>query len=345
MIVGADGVHSTVRSEMFRIGRELQPGYFAADEEQRMACHYICCFGIAQNVPGWVDGDICRTLGDGVSQLVSSGIKGRVYFFFFAKLPASKYGKEIPRFTEKMKDEFVQKHTRYPVTEKVTFGQLFAHQITSTLTPLHEYVLEKWFFNRIIVFGDSAHKVRSNQLNFIAGRSHLTIFAFQPNPIGGQGGNAAIESCAEFLNVILKTKARRLGSLKGLSDNEIFDIFREIQSTREERAAMVVKASHDEQALVAYESPLKSSLVFKFLLPFLRQETALNKLGKPLSGARRVEQLPDAGRPRTIQFYDEVLYRSSTYSSFAWLFLFALGFSFFMGKAWMIAKSGLPLTP
>jgi hypothetical protein len=345
LIVGADGVHSTVRSEMFRLGHQLQPGYFAADEEQRMACHYICCFGIAQNVPGWVDGDICRTLGDGVSQLVSSGVNGRVYFFFFSKLPASKYGKEIPWFTEEMKKEFVQKHARYPITEKVRFGQLFAHQITSTLTPLHEYVLKKWFFDRIIVFGDSAHKVRSDQLKFIVGESQLIIYSFQPNPIGGQGGNAAIESCAEFLNAILRTKARRLGSLNELSDDEIFNIFQEVQSTREERAAMVVKASHDEQALVAYESLLKSSLAFKFLLPFLRQETALNKLGKPISGARRVEQLPDVGRPRTIPFYDEVLDRSSTSSSFARLLLLALGFAFVLGKTWMIAKSGLHITP
>ncbi|KAF4996969.1 hypothetical protein FGRMN_4187 [Fusarium graminum] len=284
MVVGADGVHSTVRSEMFRLGRQRRPGYFARDEESRMACHYICCFGIAQNVPGWVDGDICRALGNGVFQLVTSGIDGRVYFFFFSKLPVSKYGKEIPRFTNDMKNEFVKENASYHITEKLTFGQLFAHQITSTLTPLHEYVLEKWFFDRIIVFGDSAHK---------------------PNPIGGHGGNAAIESSAEFLNAILSMKSKRSDTLDSLSDNEIHDIFQQFQSNRENRAAMAVQASHNEQRLVAHENLLKSAVVFKVVLPFLPQETALDRLGKPFLGAPKVNQLPDPGRSRKIQFNDE----------------------------------------
>ncbi|KAM0338603.1 hypothetical protein ACHAPU_011259 [Fusarium lateritium] len=328
LVIGADGVHSTVRSEMFRLGRQLQPGYFDRDEESRMACHYVCCFGIAQNVPGWIDGDICRSLGDGISQLVSSGINGRVYFFFFSKLPASKYGKDIPRFTKDMKDEFVKENANYPITENVTFGQLFAHQITSTLTPLHEYHLRKWFFHRIVVFGDSAHKVFSDLINSVSDKPWLTTILLQPSPIGGQGGNAAIESSAEFLNAILAIRSKRSGTLDNLSDNEIHDIFQQVQSNRGERAAMVVKASHDEQALVANENPLRSAIAFKVILPLLPQETALDKLGKPMLGARKVEQLPDVGRSRTIRFSDEVSSTSWTGWAFTKLFLLTLGLAF-----------------
>lgn len=32
ILVGADGIHSTVRREMWRIGSEMSPGYFPADE-------------------------------------------------------------------------------------------------------------------------------------------------------------------------------------------------------------------------------------------------------------------------------------------------------------------------
>lgn len=32
IIVGADGIHSTVRDEMWRIGHQLSPGYFPPDE-------------------------------------------------------------------------------------------------------------------------------------------------------------------------------------------------------------------------------------------------------------------------------------------------------------------------
>jgi 2-polyprenyl-6-methoxyphenol hydroxylase-like FAD-dependent oxidoreductase len=35
ILVGADGIHSTVRREMWRLGHEQSPGYFIQDEESR----------------------------------------------------------------------------------------------------------------------------------------------------------------------------------------------------------------------------------------------------------------------------------------------------------------------
>lgn len=32
IVVGADGIHSTVRQEMWRIGHQQSPGYFSQDE-------------------------------------------------------------------------------------------------------------------------------------------------------------------------------------------------------------------------------------------------------------------------------------------------------------------------
>jgi 2-polyprenyl-6-methoxyphenol hydroxylase-like FAD-dependent oxidoreductase len=34
IVIGADGIHSTVRSEMWRLGHQLQPGWFDRSEEQ-----------------------------------------------------------------------------------------------------------------------------------------------------------------------------------------------------------------------------------------------------------------------------------------------------------------------
>lgn len=36
LVVGGDGIHSTVRDEMWRIGKEQSPGYFPEDEDSRM---------------------------------------------------------------------------------------------------------------------------------------------------------------------------------------------------------------------------------------------------------------------------------------------------------------------
>ena len=146
---------------MFTLGGKLEPGCFDPDEQDRVPCYYACSFGIAQSVPGWPQGEQSMVLGKGRSQLVVSGPDDRVYWFMFEKLAEIKYGKDIPRYTHKDEEEFVKRNYNTPITKKVTFGQVYDRRLTSTLTPLHEVVYKKWFFKRVIIIGDSAHKVRS----------------------------------------------------------------------------------------------------------------------------------------------------------------------------------------
>lgn len=183
IIVGADGLHSAVRKEMYRIGKELEPEYFPPDEEESVPCHYLCSFGIAQNVPGWHAGDVGTVLGEGHSQLVVSGPEDRVYWFFFEKLPETKYGSNIPTCTKEMEQDFAAKHANTPITPKVTFGDVYSARLSSTLTPLHEYVCKKWFFKRMIIIGDSAHKVyRISTKHFVYCRT-LTVFSPIPSVV------------------------------------------------------------------------------------------------------------------------------------------------------------------
>jgi 2-polyprenyl-6-methoxyphenol hydroxylase-like FAD-dependent oxidoreductase len=159
LVIGGDGVHSIVRAEMFRLSQELQPGYFSPDEQARVPAYYQCSFGIAQDVPGWENKTQHVVAGRSTSQLVLSGPDNRVYWFFFSKLPTPKYGAEIPKYSKEDEAEFIKKYASLHVTENITFGQVYAKRLTSTLTPLHEKVYDKWFFNRIMTLGDAAHKV------------------------------------------------------------------------------------------------------------------------------------------------------------------------------------------
>ncbi|KAG9231680.1 putative monooxygenase [Amylocarpus encephaloides] len=285
LIVGADGVHSAVRQEMYRIGNKLQPGYFPVDEQDRVPCHYLCSYGIAQRVPGWVSGHQCTVLGNGVSQLVVSGAEDRVYWFFFSKLPETKYGKDIPKCSKEMETQFIDKNAHVRITPQVTFGQLYAKRLISTLTPLHEFVCKKWFFDRMIIFGDSAHK---------------------PNPIGGQGGNGAIESAADFVNALLQKKDDRAKSLTGLTDEDVKYIFTEMQAARHERAEQIVGGSRSQQSLVAYEKPLTSTLIFQFLAPLKGDEGFLAQFASLMMGGTRLKKLAIKNRPRSIPFTDEL---------------------------------------
>lgn len=324
IVVGADGIHSKVRSIMRALGTRLQPGYFDPDEEEQVPCYYRCSFGIAQHVPGWVAGEQNIVSGRGHSQLVVSGPDDRVYWFLFERLPTVKYGKDIPKYTAQDEAEFIKANASRAITEKVTFGQVFAKRLQSTLTPLHEVVFKKWFFKRIITFGDSAHK---------------------PNPLTGQGGNGAIESCAELVNAILRKRDSRGGSLDKLADEDILDIFTETQSARHERAEMIVREAHKRQAIDAYEDPITSTIIQTLIMPQLGNEYVFNRMGKGFAGASKLEYLPVPHRARAVPFADELPAKpvpESVSSAVRWGFVGGMGLVLVITKkAWRLPFSRL----
>ncbi|KAI9172673.1 FAD-dependent monooxygenase adrH [Paramyrothecium foliicola] len=283
-VVGADGVHSAVRNAMMALGNKLQPGYFDPKEPDSVPCYYKCSFGIAQHVPGWITGEQHVVTGKGRSQLVVSGPDDRVYWFMFEKLPETKYGKDIPRYTKEDEAMFVAYNYNTPITTKITFGQVYDKRISSTLTPLHEVVYQKWFFKRIIILGDSTHK---------------------PNPIGGQGGNGALESCAELINAILRMKDSRNDSLASLADAEIEKIFQETQSVRHERAKMIVKRAHDMQSFMASENELLS-IISKVVPLHGGDEGLFRSMASVHADGAIIEKLAVPYRPHVIPFSNEL---------------------------------------
>ncbi|KAG7115076.1 FAD-dependent monooxygenase BOA8 like protein [Verticillium longisporum] len=225
--------------------------------------HLERSFGIAKNVPGWVDGTQHTIVGQGMSQLVVSGPENKVYWFLFERLPRPNYGKDIAPYSREDEAEFS----------------------TSTLTPLHEVVYEKWFYKRIITIGDSAHK---------------------PNPVGGQGANGAIESCAELINALVRMRDGRGGDLKGLTTEEVIQVSHEMQTARHERAELIVSSSHQRQALFAFEKPLQSRLILDWVSPVFGSESLLNRIASNYLGATIIKTLPVPYRERSIPFNDEL---------------------------------------
>ncbi|KFA74418.1 hypothetical protein S40288_03978 [Stachybotrys chartarum IBT 40288] len=284
ILVGADGVHSAVRKVMTSLGQKLEPGYFTGREEDEVTCNYICDFGIAQNVPNWIAGETNMVQGNGRAAGVVSGPDNVVYWFMTERLPEPKRGADIPKFTAKEEVEFTRKHKDFQVTETVKFGDVIDNRKTSTLTALAEIVHKKWFFRRIIALGDSVHK---------------------PNPVGGQGANAAMESCAELINALLDAK-KEVGSLNKLTNTDIEKVFRKTQDARHERAHLVVDAAHEVQALMAYENPLLSTIALQVVLPNAGNEFMLSKLGDIFAGGASLRHMPMPNRPREVPFNDEL---------------------------------------
>ncbi|KAK8014804.1 FAD binding domain protein [Apiospora arundinis] len=286
IVVGADGVHSVVRSAMRDLAAELEPGYFDPTEsETEVVCHYRCSFGIAKHVPGWEKGADHTVTGINQSQLVVTGPQDKIYWFLCDRLPEPRYGSDIPAYSREDEARFMEQNRNLPVTEQFKLGQIFDRKTVSTLTPLHEYVYKKWFFREIITLGDSAHK---------------------PNPMGGQGANGAIESCAELINALVRLRTERGEQrLDDLSTEEITRVFSETQSRRNSRAKQLVRESHDIQSLLASESPIRTKLVLHYISPILGQKVLLGRLGKKFLGASKLDSVPLPYRPKEVLFDDE----------------------------------------
>ncbi|KAK2039900.1 FAD/NAD(P)-binding domain-containing protein [Colletotrichum somersetense] len=262
IVVGADGIYSSVRKGMNRMAQELRSGPFQPGQEDEIPCYYNRSFGIAQNVDGWARQDQSFIFGDGSSALVSSGRENRVYWFKFVCLPEEKRGGSIPKYTKEDKEAFAKEYVKMAVTETLKFNDIYKKKLSSTLTPLHELVYRTWFYRRVVLPGDSAHK---------------------SNPIGGQGGNGAVELAAELINALIEAR----------------------DSARFERARFLVKNSNDLQALMASEDALKTALARPLISFIPAVNVFLPNASNSLLESSKINHLPVPFRPRAIPFEDE----------------------------------------
>ncbi|KAG6357457.1 hypothetical protein INS49_013334 [Diaporthe citri] len=283
ILVGADGVHSNVRNEMWRIADALEPGYIPASEHKEcLPTVYKCIFGISID-KSWKPKLVQTTLNKGHSYLFISGPKNRVYWFLFVKMDKTYYGPEPPRFTKEDEEALANEHLNDKIGENRTFRDLYSTKISSVLTPLPEYVFKKWHFRRIMTIGDAAHKLE---------------------PIAGQGGNSAIETAAVLVSN-LATMLKSKTSPSDITTADINAVFAKTQATREARTKTLVKASHEEQRFAAMDTPILE-LVSKYIAPIQSIDEKWDQWSKNIEGAHRLDILDAPKRPHAIPFNDEL---------------------------------------
>lgn len=214
-----------------------------------MACTYSCLFGISDSISI----DTIKTTPsfkvykDHRSYLFQAAPDGKMWWFAFVKNDTKTIGPDMPRYTDDDEKALVEKIADDVLCEGgLTFGDVHRKRLYSVLVPLEEYVLERCFCKRVVLLGDSFHKV-DIYLNTRSTHS-LTI---QMHPIYGQGGNAVIESAAQLANLLLELVQR-----DALDDESIQRAFTEYQLARKPRAERLIELSHDIQRLEALDSPL-----------------------------------------------------------------------------------------
>lgn len=121
---------------------------------------YKCMFGIADRPEGTANDRGYKTYHKQRSYLYQTGREGKMYFFAFSKNPEVTIDQEIPRYTAEDQNAMAKTQGNDILFPGLTFGDLYQRRRNAVLVPLQEYVLDKCFYKRAILIGDSFHKVR-----------------------------------------------------------------------------------------------------------------------------------------------------------------------------------------
>lgn len=161
IVVGADGIHSTVRTAMQQHMNTITPG-LAQTDQSAISAEYTCIYGISENVfaEGLIPGESHRTYVKDLSTLSFVGTNGKIFWFMFAKLDKRYTGRDIPRFTSKDCAEHFRVFNNLYMTNTVQFKTVWDNMVFANMLSLEEMQLEHWTFGRFVVLGDAAHKVR-----------------------------------------------------------------------------------------------------------------------------------------------------------------------------------------
>ncbi|KAJ5723177.1 monooxygenase [Penicillium malachiteum] len=171
LIIGADGVHSTVRNLMWNYMEAHGLSEKIEQERKVMTSEYDCVFGISSATLGLVPGHSHRTFAEGYSLLMD-----RKYL-----------SNEIPRLSKDKIDEHVAAWLHKPASGSVSFGEIYRKATFKTHVALEEADYTYWCKDRWACIGDSIHKMTPNS---------------------GHGGNSAIESAASLTNHLVKLLQR-----------------------------------------------------------------------------------------------------------------------------------------
>lgn len=282
IVVGADGIHSTVREQMWGLANKLQPGYIPATVGDSVPSEYGCIFGISRTTGDIKATQVHLTHMKDVTLAVMCGQQDRPFWFCFFKLEKPHYGIRLPRYSKDDELRIIEQNAKAQITEQVRFADLYANVEFSTTTPLPHHVFEQFYFERICLVGDSVHKF---------------------NPISGQGGNSAIETATCLAdNLFAALNASRD---KALDTAQIRNVFAATQSTRRARAQALVKASITAQRISAWENAALKFLDTR-VAPKLDTEVVIDQASEPIVGAVRSRFLPLSISPHTIPYDDEL---------------------------------------
>lgn len=160
ILVGADGIYSAVRREMWKCADVIQPGLITEAERRCVSSEYQVLYGMSSATAGLHKGNYDVTYMKDRSTMVITGKENTVYWFIFKKLDRVYHVGEIPRYTKEDAANFAEQNLDINIEKepKVTFGDIWRNRKCYTLVATEEASFNTWTFARFVCLGDAVHK-------------------------------------------------------------------------------------------------------------------------------------------------------------------------------------------
>lgn len=162
MVIGADGVHSTVRTQMWDYASKFEPSTIPESDKSALFSEYDAMFGVSKLKGKAEDCDVAAAettvvFGQGITKLFfqQSGMQ------FWALIFKDKLHQPPKRWkaTDDDMEEVAKRFSDCALNETVRFRDLWETRTRAGLLSVEEGVLSQWHAGRIVLVGDSAHKV------------------------------------------------------------------------------------------------------------------------------------------------------------------------------------------
>ncbi|KAL2782879.1 hypothetical protein BJX66DRAFT_350308 [Aspergillus keveii] len=299
-VVGADGVHSKTRGEMWRLLKA--DGDDLTVDRNAIKSTHSCIFGISHGLTQVQSTDAWRTCRQDRHYLISGAPNGLTFWFCFFKNRKHASTWDALPYSEEEKEQIATEFSTDRTRPDVTFADLYRTSTSVGVVPMEEFVLNRYYYKRILLLGDSVHKM---------------------HPITGQGGNAAIEDCAYLANR-LQDLLRR-GQTPTYS--QLQDIFHEVQEERRPRTEYLTKGAHGLARLESFGTPILKQVML-YIFPRVPCENILAGLAESMTQGKSLMYLPLPQRAKRLTPYDDEVTvtpkRRSALSSYSWILLFLL---------------------
>ncbi|KAK2768873.1 hypothetical protein FQN54_000733 [Arachnomyces sp. PD_36] len=200
LVVGADGVHSITRSELWRIAKTEQPGMIMSQETSALSSKYSVTFGLSASVPGIKPGEQITRFHENMSILVFGAKFGLLGWAIIRTLDRKHIYPNAPRFGQDDAIANGEALRDLHILRGVKFGDIWDRRTTLSMTALDEGILRTWNYGRVVCIGDSTNKMSPNM---------------------AQGANIGIESAAALANILHQLVMPRRPGHRKPSNSEV----------------------------------------------------------------------------------------------------------------------------